>query len=126
MGTTAGTGGPQPDWYADPTNPRLIRYWNGTSWTQYTKPKPTLGPPPPPRRHIPWWQTWWAVIPGLLLCLPFGLLGLWRRPAVSIGIRVGLTVATIAVYGATLLPNDDPDPRTSHPAPKAAAPVTAD
>jgi ribosomal protein S11 len=83
-------------------------------------PKPYAAPLPS-SGDVPWWQTWWAVLPGLLLCLPFGLVGLWRRPAVSTWLRVGLTVATAVLYGAALIPNDDPSPTASDPAPKAAA-----
>ncbi|WP_228000728.1 DUF4041 domain-containing protein [Nocardia australiensis] len=31
---------PPPNWYTDPENDRLIRYWNGTEWTDDRKPAP--------------------------------------------------------------------------------------
>lgn len=36
-----------PGWYADPSNPGLTRYWNGSAWTEQTAPvAPPPGPPP--------------------------------------------------------------------------------
>jgi TM2 domain-containing membrane protein YozV len=33
-----------PGWYPDPTNPSLLRYWDGALWTAHTHPR--FGPPP--------------------------------------------------------------------------------
>ena len=30
----------QPGWYADPQSPALLRYWDGSIWTQHTAPAP--------------------------------------------------------------------------------------
>ena len=57
-------------WYADPTAPGLIRYWDGRTWTVYTLPKPEGWSVGPAVGRLPWWQRWWSVFPGLLLCLP--------------------------------------------------------
>lgn len=38
-----------------------------------------------------WWQTWPAIIVGLLLCLPLGLVGLWTRPGLGTRVRLWLT-----------------------------------
>lgn len=43
IGTSAGP--VPPDWYADPSDPRQMRWWDGTTWTQHTSP---AAPPPPP------------------------------------------------------------------------------
>lgn len=31
-------GGPPPNWYPDPADPRLWRYWDGAQWTEHTAP----------------------------------------------------------------------------------------
>lgn len=39
----------QPGWYPDPQNPAVMRYWDGTKWTQHTQaaqPVPFQGQPP--------------------------------------------------------------------------------
>jgi outer membrane biosynthesis protein TonB len=33
-------------WYADPSNPVLLRYWSGSSWTQHTHPAAPPAAPP--------------------------------------------------------------------------------
>lgn len=109
MATSARATSPRPDWYADPSDPAMIRYWDGQRWTVHTLPKPegwgAAAPTP-----MPWWQTWWAVVPGLLLCLPFGLVGLWRRPGLSRWLRVGVTLATVALFVGAGLTNDSTTP----------------
>lgn len=36
---------PGPDWYADPSDPTLLRYWDGSNWTEFTAPRvPDYGP----------------------------------------------------------------------------------
>ncbi|HCB07139.1 MAG TPA: hypothetical protein DEQ43_23300 [Nocardioides bacterium] len=112
MTTPGATAGWRPGWYPDPDDPRLIRYWDGTTWTAHTLPKPADPFPvqQSPRAsgpRLPWWQSWWAVVPGLLICLPFGLVGLWRRPAVATWLRIGVTLATVVLYGAVLLSDDE-------------------
>ena len=41
---------------------------------------------------VPWYQTWWAIVPGLFFCFPVGLVLLWtsRKEA---GWKVGISVA---------------------------------
>lgn len=29
---------PQPDWYPDPRNPAIVRWWDGQVWTNHTRP----------------------------------------------------------------------------------------
>ncbi|MDO4792487.1 MAG: DUF2510 domain-containing protein, partial [Buchananella hordeovulneris] len=31
---------PAPNWYLDPANPNLLRYWDGQAWTNQTHPRP--------------------------------------------------------------------------------------
>ena len=100
MTTSGMTGGPRPDWYPDPFDPGLLRYWDGHRWTANTAPNPSAWGVAAPVRRIPWWQTWWAVVPGLLLCMPFGLVGLWKRPGLATWTRVGGTLATLALIVA--------------------------
>ena len=48
---------------------------------------------------LPWWQTWPAIVGGLLLCFPLGLIGLWLRPGTSGQLK---KVATV-VFGVVFL-----------------------
>ena len=34
----AAAAAPQPDWYPDPRNPVLLRWWDGQTWTNHTRP----------------------------------------------------------------------------------------
>jgi hypothetical protein len=80
-------------WYPDPSDAGRIRYWDGSSWTQHSLVAPAAqtsswtGAPSPAaastRKNRAWWQTWWAIFPGLVLCLPVGLVGLWLRKGTS-------------------------------------------
>lgn len=51
---------PVPGWYPDPSDPTLIRYWNGQSWTEYTAagnaPAPDAGWATPPAPATGWTQ----------------------------------------------------------------------
>lgn len=98
---------PPPGWYPDPSTPGYQRYWDGTAWTDQKHPMTlAMNPPavtgspaatPAGTGVLPWWQNWWAVILGLLLCFPFGLIGLWKRPGVTTKVRWWLTGATAAL-----------------------------
>jgi hypothetical protein len=39
---------PVAGWYADPAGSELVRYWDGSAWTEHTAPKPVQIPPAPP------------------------------------------------------------------------------
>lgn len=109
MGNPPATTNSRADWYADPHDPGSLRYWNGREWTVFTLPKPDgWGVGLPVRR--PWWQSWWAIVPGLLLCLPLGLIGLWRRPGLSLLLRSGVTVASVLLFIAVLVSDDGSEP----------------
>ncbi len=41
------------NWYPDSQNPTLMRWWDGTQWTQQTQPKPMTGFPPPITPPVP-------------------------------------------------------------------------
>ena len=32
---------PTPGWYADPSDSQLLRWWNGTEWSDHTQPMPS-------------------------------------------------------------------------------------
>ncbi len=50
---------PAPGWYADATDPSLIRWWDGSSWSEHTQPNPAaasgtaLAEPAPPAPAAP-------------------------------------------------------------------------
>jgi hypothetical protein len=105
MATSGWATSPQPAWYADPSDPAIMRYWDGRRWTVHTLPKAEGWGAAPPK-PLSWWQTWWAVVPGLLLCLPLGLVGLWRRPGLSVWLRVGVTLGMVALFVTAGLADD--------------------
>lgn len=114
------------DWYADPDDPATLRYWDGHQWTIYTLPKPD-GWGAGAAAGSAWWQSWWAIVPGLLLCLPLGLIGLWRRPGLSLRLRVGVTAASLLLIGVVLSGESaDPDPvaKDATSAPDSSAPTS--
>ena len=39
---------PDAGWYPDPHNPELMRYWDGSAWTGYTRTPEAASPEPPP------------------------------------------------------------------------------
>ena len=67
---------PQPGWYDDPGDSRVIRYWDGAAWSVHAAPKPpgwgqpgaTARPPAKP----PWWRRRWVVAVAVVLALIFG------------------------------------------------------
>ncbi|WP_263117871.1 Ltp family lipoprotein [Cellulomonas fimi] len=38
---------PTPGWYPDPQTPAQLRWWDGTRWTEHSRPLPNGGPPAP-------------------------------------------------------------------------------
>lgn len=44
---------PPQGWYADPSNGEDERFWDGTSWSEQTRPKPSLQPPPQAQAVVP-------------------------------------------------------------------------
>lgn len=121
-------------WYPDPRNPGQIRFWDGSVWTEHTAlqaPQPgtqvAYGAPPARRAQwtVPWWQTWFAIVPGLVLCLPVGLVWLWRRPGTSTPVKWLVTGCTVALLVAVLLiPEEEPDRRRADE--PSASPTPAD
>jgi resuscitation-promoting factor RpfB len=106
-------------WYPDPSDPQRVRYWDGGNWSGSSRPafpSATAGvlessaSSPAPR---PWWQTWFAIVPGLLLCLPLGLVGLWRRQGTSRVAKTVVTAGTVLLLSIGFLAPDDPVPTTS-------------
>lgn len=102
MGNPTATSYSRADWYADPDDSGSLRYWDGQQWTIYTLPKPDGWGTGAASTGRPWWQSWWAIVPGLLLCLPLGLIGLWRRPGLSPWLRLGVTLASLLLVVVAL------------------------
>ena len=121
-------------WYPDPSDAGRIRYWDGSSWTQHSLVAPPTqtsawtGAPRPAavgtRDGRAWWQTWWAIVPGLLLCLPIGLVGLWLRKGTSKLTKWIVTAcAAVLVVGAIASPDTNSDADSTTPAtPPSASP----
>lgn len=46
MSATVGGSNAEPNWYPDPSNPQLLRYWDGAQWTAQTSPAGVPQPAP--------------------------------------------------------------------------------
>src|SRR6187455_887385 len=94
-----------PGWYADPFDRERMRYWDGTTWGPYRSAAPSADAPASVQSSAstrvlrPWWQTWFAIVPGLLLCLPVGLVGLWLRKGTPTLVKAGVTAGTVLLLG---------------------------
>ncbi len=77
---------PSPNWYQDPQNPALLRWWDGTTWTEHTSPRsPASAPawsaspspyatrstPPPPDHSGRWYFVITVLSGGSLAAVPF-------------------------------------------------------
>ena len=112
-------------WYPDPWNPQRLRYWNGRNWSGDSHPASasavTLGPlgsSASTRVRRPWWQSWFAIVAGLLLCLPLGLVGLWLRKETSTATKTVVTAGTVLLLSIGFL---GPEDRSSTPSAIPAA-----
>ena len=126
--------GSKPSWVPDPQDATQLRYWTGSGWSEYRLARPegwaassadgtnALG-------GLAWWQTWWFIVPGLVLCLPVGLVGLWRRPSLSMRSRLIGTLAALVLLIAVVFSEDpaptDPPPTASEPTSESASPEPA-
>ncbi|GEP34117.1 hypothetical protein NSZ01_18850 [Nocardioides szechwanensis] len=84
------------NWYPDPADGRLIRYWDGRAWTAHTSPKPYgwyVGSKPAPRA---WWQRGGGAIPGAM--------------AVALAVVVLLAVGLLTDTTSSTSQDDDPPP----------------
>jgi hypothetical protein len=97
-----------------------MRYWDGSSWSGPSRPAPPspatsdfLDSSGSTRSPRPWWQTWLAIVPGLLLCLPLGLVGLWRRNGTSTAVKTVVTGVTVLLLGIFFLVPVDPAAMTA-------------
>jgi resuscitation-promoting factor RpfB len=110
---TPGAPVPPPGWHVDPFDSTRVRYWDGAQWTEHSQPiarSATVGAPvhaQDAREDLPWWQSWWAVVPGLLLCAPLGLVGLWTRRPTTRTVKIVVTVAVAAVWILAIATPDD-------------------
>jgi hypothetical protein len=101
-------------WYPDPSDSQRVRYWDGGNWSGRSRPasssaaiSDSLESSASTQGPRPWWQTWFAIIPGLLLCLPLGLVGLWRRHGTSTVMKTVVTAGTVLLLAiAAVMPDD--------------------
>ncbi|WP_081790365.1 DUF2510 domain-containing protein [Nocardioides sp. URHA0032] len=112
---------PPAGWHPDPTNENQVRFWDGQKWTEHTHPRvhgpgvpPRTGAPPrTARTKAPWWQTWWAVVPSLVMCAPLGLVGLWKRRNTARASKIAITVGVAALWIVLIATSDEsPDEPT--------------
>ena len=68
-------------WYPDPSESQRVRYWDGVNWSGASCPASpsaatagVLESSAAAQVPRPWWQTWFGIVSGLLLCLSLGLL----------------------------------------------------
>ena len=116
----SGQNGIPAGWYPDPSDSQRVRYWDGVNWSGPSRPAFQSAAPSGfvessaamqvPR---PWWQSWFAIVPGLLLCLPLGLVGLWRRQGTSRVAKTVVTAGTVLLLGIALLVPGDPGATSS-------------
>jgi hypothetical protein len=81
-------------WYPDPTAPGTERYWDGTAWTDHSRPvavTPSAPPPLPPTPDSspapvgsvvasgkkPDNSLVWTILATVLCCLPIGAVGIY-------------------------------------------------
>lgn len=101
--TTAGTAA---GWYADPADPSLIRWWDGTTWTSHTQPNPAVA----------------------LAAPPAGAVMVDAPPPVAAAAAPPISGAVPLVPSAPYVPPPFADPAPEAPVtvvPAAAAPATA-
>ena len=108
-------GQPAPGWYPDHNDPSIVRYWNGTQWTEHTAPRQATAPQPQP-------------VPGVRPMAPVGGSSWFaRNKAASIAIGVVGAVAVLGIIGAAAGSSSDSDtsaPAAAVPATSAPAPVS--
>ena len=85
-------------WYPDPSHTGQLRYWTGTAWGHDVQPAPPL----PGEFRRPWWQQWWAIILTLVVCFPFGLVGVWQRKGTATRTKVTITANLLIFYAISL------------------------
>lgn len=111
----SGPSGIPAGWYPDPSDSQRVRYWDGGNWSGPSRSASpsaattgVLESSASTQAPRPWWQTWFAIVPGLLLCLPLGLVGLWRRRGTPTVAKTMVTAGTVLLLGVGLLAPGDP------------------
>ena len=87
-----------PGWYPDPTAPGTERYWDGTAWTDHSRPVAVAPPAPAPAPPAPYSTPSgtpapvggvagaakkpdnylvWTILATVLCCLPIGAVGIY-------------------------------------------------
>jgi type IV pilus assembly protein PilA len=99
-------GGPQvaPSWHPDPSDPRLLRYWDGLRWTAHTAPASAPPPAPAGPHGGVSKQAMWAIGIGvgvLVLLVVMGILAAIANP-VSRNQREKAADASAKVDASTL------------------------
>lgn len=132
-------------WYPpDPSNPREIRYWDGTAWTEhrYTYGATTSTTDSGDQSSAPviatsgapvgvqqgWWTSWPAIIVGLLLGVIPGIVLLWMRRGPQTWAKVAASVVAVPLFfillGSAAVATA-PDTDTATPAAETSASASA-
>ncbi len=89
---------PPADWYEDPKDSSMRRYWDGTAWTDFTRPPEVRTPPPPPGPIVGS-----TITPGASAPVGFTQPAPKKNRNLAIGLSVGGGVVLLAIIGAVLL-----------------------
>lgn len=99
----------------------MLRYWDGRAWTDHVHPG-SIHPTPATSATTAiggdtrWWQSWWFIVPALLLFFPMGLVALWRRPVTTGTVKWLVTGGTALLVALALaLPSDGSENPASPP-----------
>ena len=108
-------------WYPDPSDAQRVPYWDGGNWSgpsrptfPSTAPSDSLESPASTPAQRLWWQTWFAMVPGLLLGLPLGLLVCGDAAGLTV-VKTAVTEGTVLLLGVGLLTPDAASPATVRP-----------
>lgn len=112
---------PIPGWYPDPQSPTSQRYWDGTAWTDQTRPVMPSAPVPPPPfgampSSVPSGQRpnnylVWSILSTVCCCIPIGIFaivnaakvdGAWSRGDVAGALKYSADAKKFAIIAAAV------------------------
>lgn len=121
-----------PGWYPDQNDAEVQRYWDGTSWTQQTRPaapadtEPTipLRTFPGPTEPAPWWKRRWVLVTGGVLVVLFVIGAITGGNDTNNASQQTATTPVPPTVTVTATPSTKPSPSTkASPKPKHDRPA---